>query len=469
MALKPYGRHSGHIRCGKTPLQRQISFPPPRPGNAAPPLSDKCCKNANFKSKLQHNVFKQEKQTNFLCLPIPVRAFPVSGGQKFVFSGGNIYSFKQGIAENVGGKCKAKRLGKPGLLKFLNQKRNTAMKKSLIALTLAALPVAATADVTLYGAIKAGVQTYRSVGHREGKVVGVETGSEISDFGSKIGFKGQEDLGNGLKAVWQLEQGASVAGTNTGWGNKQSFIGLKGGFGTIRVGSLNSPLKNTGANVNAWESGKYTGEFLEISKMAGREHRYLSARYDSPEFAGFSGSVQYAPKDNSGSNGESYHVGLNYRNGGFFAQYAGLFQRYGEGTRYAYYNIPSLFVEKLQVHRLVGGYDNNALYASVAAQQQDAKLYGTWRANSHNSQTEVAATAAYRFGNLTPRVSYAHGFKGSVHSADYDNTYDQVVVGAEYDFSKRTSALVSAGWLQEGKGADKVVSTASAVVLRHKF
>ncbi|EMS3013059.1 porin, partial [Neisseria gonorrhoeae] len=179
------------------------------------------------------------------------------------------------------------------------------MKKSLIALTLAALPVAATADVTLYGAIKAGVQTYRSVEHREGKVVGVGTGSEISDFGSKIGFKGQEDLGNGLKAIWQLEQGASVAGTNSGWGNKQSFIGLKGGFGTIRAGSLNSPLKNTGSKVNAWESGKYTGELLEISKMAEREHRYLSARYDSPEFAGFSGSVQYAPKDNSGSNGES--------------------------------------------------------------------------------------------------------------------------------------------------------------------
>ncbi|HFA6480251.1 TPA: porin [Neisseria gonorrhoeae] len=345
------------------------------------------------------------------------------------------------------------------------------MKKSLIALTLAALPVAATADVTLYGAIKAGVQTYRSVEHQEGKVVGVGTGSEISDFGSKIGFKGQEDLGNGLKAIWQLEQGASVAGTNSGWGNKQSFIGLKGGFGTIRAGSLNSPLKNTKNNVNAWESGKFTGNVLEISGMAQREHRYLSVRYDSPEFAGFSGSVQYAPKDNSGSNGESYHVGLNYRNNGFFAQYAGLFQRYGEGTkmeRYTY-NILGLFVEKLQVHRLVGGYDNNALYASVAAQQQDAKLYGAMSGNSHNSQTEVAATVAYRFGNVTPRVSYAHGFKGTVDDANHDNTYDQVVVGAEYDFSKRTSALVSAGWLQEGKGADKIVSTASAVVLRHKF
>lgn len=331
------------------------------------------------------------------------------------------------------------------------------MKKSLIALTLAALPVAAMADVTLYGAIKAGVQTYRSVEHTNGKVSKVETGSEIADFGSKIGFKGQEDLGNGLKAVWQLEQGASVAGTNTGWGNKQSFVGLKGGFGTIRAGSLNSPLKNTGANVNAWESGKFTGNVLEISGMAKQEHRYLSVRYDSPEFAGFSGSVQYVPNDNSSKNhSESYHAGFNYKNSGFFVQYAGSYKRHSYTT------------EKHQVHRLVGGYDHDALYASVAVQQQDAKL--AWPDdNSHNSQTEVAATAAYRFGNLTPRVSYAHGFKGSVHSADYDNTYDQVVVGAEYDFSKRTSALVSAGWLQEGKGADKIVSTASAVVLRHKF
>lgn len=327
------------------------------------------------------------------------------------------------------------------------------MKKSLIALTLAALPVAATADVTLYGAIKAGVQTYRSVEHREGKVIGVGTGSEISDFGSKIGFKGQEDLGNGLKAIWQLEQGASVAGTNSGWGNKQSFIGLKGGFGKVRVGRLNSVLKDTNG-FNPWEGKSY---YLGLSNIAQPEERHVSVRYDSPEFAGFSGSVQYVPNDNSGKNhSESYHAGFNYKNSGFFVQYAGFYKRHNYTT------------EKHQVHRLVGGYDHDALYASVAVQQQDAKL--TWRNdNSHNSQTEVATTVAYRFGNVTPRVSYAHGFKGSVYDADNDNTYDQVVVGAEYDFSKRTSALVSAGWLQRGKGTEKFVATVGGVGLRHKF
>ncbi|EMT2538910.1 trimeric porin PorB [Neisseria gonorrhoeae] len=326
------------------------------------------------------------------------------------------------------------------------------MKKSLIALTLAALPVAATADVTLYGAIKVGVETSRSVDHT-GRANRVKTATEIADLGSKIGFKGQEDLGNGLKAIWQLEQKAYVSGTNEGWGNRQSFIGLKGGFGKVRVGRLNSVLKDTGG-FNPWE-GK--SDYLSLSNIAEPEARHISVRYDSPEFAGFSGSVQYELNDNSNKyNSESYHAGFNYKNSGFFVQYAGAYKRHHYAT------------EKHQVHRLVGGYDHDALYASVAVQQQDAKL-ALINDNSHNSQTEVAATVAYRFGNVTPRVSYAHGFKGLVYHADLSNDYDQVVVGAEYDFSKRTSALVSAGWLQEGKGAEKFVSTAGVVGLRHKF
>lgn len=272
------------------------------------------------------------------------------------------------------------------------------MKKSLIALTLAALPVAAMADVTLYGTIKAGVETSRSVAHNGAQAASVETGTGIVDLGSKIGFKGQEDLGNGLKAIWQVEQKASIAGTDSGWGNRQSFIGLKGGFGKLRVGRLNSVLKDTG-DINPWDS---KSDYLGVNKIAEPEARLISVRYDSPEFAGLSGSVQYALNDNAGRhNSESYHAGFNYKNGGFFVQYGGAYKRHQD--------VDNVKIEKYQIHRLVSGYDNDALYASVAVQQQDAKLVED---NSHNSQTEVAATLAYRFGNVTPRVSYAHGFKG---------------------------------------------------------
>ena len=358
------------------------------------------------------------------------------------------------------------------------------MKKSLIALTLAALPVAAMADVTLYGTIKAGVEVSRTK-TTEGNVSTKDrTATEIADFGSKIGFKGHEHLGNNLNAIWQVEQNASVAGTDKGWGTRESFIGLEGSFGKIRAGKLNTALKDSGDNVNAWESSDANADVLQVSKIGRVESREISVRYDSPVFAGFSGSVQYVPRDNANTKDkhthavksrESYHAGLNYENAGFFGQYAGSFAKYADlnddAERVAVGTANSNPVKDYQVHRVVAGYDANNLYVSVAGQYEAAKNNdGSANNGKKHEQTQVAATAAYRLGNVTPRVSYAHGFKAKVNDVKQEGSqYDQVIVGADYDFSKRTSALVSAGWLREGKGVNKTEKTASMVGLRHKF
>ena len=358
------------------------------------------------------------------------------------------------------------------------------MKKSLIALTLAALPVAAMADVTLYGTVKAGVEVSRTK-TTEGNVSTKDrTATEIADFGSKIGFRGHEHLGNNLNAIWQVEQSASIDGTKAGWGTRESFIGLEGGFGKIRAGKLNTALKDSGDNVNAWESGSANEDVLQVSKIGRVESREISVRYDSPVFAGFSGSVQYVPRDNANTKDkhthavksrESYHAGLNYENAGFFGQYAGSFAKYADlnddAERVAVGTANSNPVKDYQVHRVVAGYDANNLYVSVAGQYEAAKNNdGSANNGKKHEQTQVAATAAYRLGNVTPRVSYAHGFKAKVNDVKQEGSqYDQVIVGADYDFSKRTSALVSAGWLKEGKGVNKTEKTASMVGLRHKF
>ena len=83
-------------------------------------------------------------------------------------------------------------------------------------------------------------------------------------------------------------------------------------------------------------------------------------------------------------------------------------------------------------------------------------------------------TGAYKFGNVTPKVSYAHGFKakgkGLTDVERRQAQYDQVIVGADYDFSKRTTAFAQAGWLKSGhKEAYRVETTAGLVGLRHKF
>ena len=383
------------------------------------------------------------------------------------------------------------------------------MKKSLIALTLAALPVAAMADVTLYGQIKAGVEVSKvKLGEQTAKGLKTtrnsKTATEIADFGSRIGFKGHEHLGNNLNAIWQVEQKTSIAGSDSGFANRESFIGLEGGFGKVRAGNLDSTVKNTSDNVDQWESSNGALN-LSVFTRVDDSKRAVSVRYDSPVFAGFSASVQYTPRDNANPadkydhnkpSRDTYYAGLNYENSGFFGQYAGGFRKNSVGTKDG------------NVQRLVAGYDANNLFVSVAGQyaknwetlgdyakaqsngvvdaahmaytsvtpagatKQLNTVFGTDAdLNDKGVETvEVAATAAYRAGNVTPRVSYAHGFKAKVNDVKQEGSqYDQVIVGADYDFSKRTSALVSAGWLKEGKGDNKYEKTAGTVGLRHKF
>ena len=382
------------------------------------------------------------------------------------------------------------------------------MKKSLIALTLAALPVAAMADVTLYGQVKAGVEVSKvKLGEKTATALGKEksskTATEIADFGSRIGFKGHEHLGSNLNAIWQVEQNTSIAGGDKEWASRESFIGLEGGFGKIRAGKLNSTVKDSSDNVDQWESSNGA---LNMSVFTRVDKRAVSVRYDSPVFSGFSASVQYTPRDNANPSDkythkvpsrDTYYAGLNYENSGFFGQYAGGFRKNAVSEKDGH------------VHRLVGGYDANNLFVSVAGQyaknwetlgdyakaqsngvvdaahmaytsvtpagatKQLNTVFGTDAdLNDKGVETvEVAATAAYRAGNVTPRVSYAHGFKAKVDGKKLKGTqYDHVIVGADYDFSKRTTALVSAGWLRGAESGPHKVETISGLVgLRHKF
>ena len=357
------------------------------------------------------------------------------------------------------------------------------MKKSLIALTLAALPVAAMADVTLYGQIKAGVEVSRTKEKVAGETTKSKTATEIADYGSRIGFKGHEHLGSNLNAIWQVEQNTSIAGGDSGFANRESFIGLEGGFGKVRAGNLDTSLKNTSDSFDPWESSDGNADTLQLGKIKRVDSRKVSVRYDTPVFGGFSASVQYQPRDNANPSDkythnvksrESYDLGLNYENSGFFGRYAGSYAKRAELTDdyldefNSSTTLGAGIYKDHQAHRLTAGYDANNLMVAVVGQYEGFKA--DVAGAKKNERTEVGATAAYRFGNVTPRVSYAHGFKVKEEGVKQENsTYNQVIVGADYDFSKRTTALLSAGWLKEGKGDNKYEKAAGTVGLRHKF
>lgn len=389
------------------------------------------------------------------------------------------------------------------------------MRKKLTALVLSALPLAAVADVSLYGEIKAGVEgrNYQLQLTEKPSSTNAKTGNKvevtkaksrirtrISDFGSFIGFKGSEDLGDGLKAVWQLEQDVSVAGGGaTQWGNRESFIGLAGEFGTLRAGRVANQFDDASQAIDPWDSNNDVASQLGIFKR--HDDMPVSVRYDSPEFSGFSGSVQFVPIQNSKSaytpayytntnnnltlvpavvgkpGSDVYYAGLNYKNGGFAGNYAFKYARHANVGRNAF----ELFLigsgsdqakgtdplKNHQVHRLTGGYEEGGLNLALAA-QLDLSENGD---KTKNSTTEIAATASYRFGNAVPRISYAHGFDFIERGKKGENTsYDQIIAGVDYDFSKRTSAIVSGAWLKRNTGIGNYTQiNAASVGLRHKF
>ncbi|WP_050891808.1 porin [Neisseria meningitidis] len=387
------------------------------------------------------------------------------------------------------------------------------MRKKLTALVLSALPLAAVADVSLYGEIKAGVEgrnyqlqlteAQAANGGASGQVKVTKAKSrirtKISDFGSFIGFKGSEDLGEGLKAVWQLEQDVSVAGGGaTQWGNRESFIGFSGEFGTLRAGRVANQFDDASQAIDPWDSNNDVASQLGIFKR--HDDMPVSVRYDSPDFSGFSGSVQFVPAQNSKSaykpayvdekkmvhaavvgkpGSDVYYAGLNYKNGGFAGSYAFKYARHANVGRDAF----ELFLlgstsdeakgtdplKNHQVHRLTGGYEEGGLNLALAA-QLDLSENGD-KAKTKNSTTEIAATASYRFGNAVPRISYAHGFDLIERGKKGENTsYDQIIAGVDYDFSKRTSAIVSGAWLKRNTGIGNYTQiNAASVGLRHKF
>lgn len=419
------------------------------------------------------------------------------GSEKWFFAGGG------SIIEDISGVC-------PMFL--ANLQKEADMRKKLTALVLSALPLAAVADVSLYGEIKAGVEGRNiqlqlteppSQGQTGNKVTKAKSRirTKVSDFGSFIGFKGSEDLGDGLKAVWQLEQDVSVAGGGaTRWGNRESFIGLAGEFGTARAGRVANPFDDASKAIDPWDSNNNVASQLGIFKR--HDGMPVSVRYDSPEFSGFSGSVQFVPAQNSksaytpahlvsdgqgnitqvpavaGKSGSDvYYAGLNYKNGGFFGNYALKYARHANEGRDAFF----LFLlgsasdeakgtdplKNHQVHRLTGGYEEGGLNLALAAQLDLSKNAD----KTKNSTTEIAATASYRFGNAVPRISYAHGFDFIERGKKGEHTsYDQIIAGVDYDFSKRTSAIVSGAWLKRNTGIGNYTQiNAASVGLRHKF
>ena len=193
------------------------------------------------------------------------------------------------------------------------------MKKSLIALAVLAASGAAMAQssVTLYGVVDTGL-TYSK---GEESVYGMtHVGGNVN---SRLGFRGVEDLGNGLKATFNLESGFSADDGTNYMGQdglaftRTSTVGLAGNFGEVRLGRM---LTSSYLAVSRYDAFGDTGIGASLAwniPQTGYAPRTENAiSYTSPNFSGFKIGAEYGFGEQVKARDSRYFgMGATYDNG----------------------------------------------------------------------------------------------------------------------------------------------------------
>ena len=84
-----------------------------------------------------------------------------------------------------------------------------------------------------------------------GAPAGVEilSHNEVQASNSRLGFRGKEKLGGGLEAFFQIESTIPVDAGGGTFATRDSFVGLSGGFGSVKLGNMDTVYKNYGDTI----------------------------------------------------------------------------------------------------------------------------------------------------------------------------------------------------------------------------
>jgi len=203
------------------------------------------------------------------------------------------------------------------------------MKKSLLALAvIGAFAGAASAqtNVTLYGIADVGIGMADTDQAGSDSVVNVFSGVQSS---SRLGVRGSEDLGGGLKATFNIETGVNwdtgAASSNSQFWGRRAVVGLAGGFGEVRLGRDYTPGYSAIGNTDVMGLGLF-GNWLDFGSNGGITSRASNGlHYTSPNLGGFTLRAMYATGEANGvaaPKGDGDMVGLSgvYASGPLTAQ-----------------------------------------------------------------------------------------------------------------------------------------------------
>lgn len=331
------------------------------------------------------------------------------------------------------------------------------MQKRLIATVIAAAlstpAFADNANVNVYG--KAFL-TFDQVNAG----AGATSVNRVNTNASRFGVKGDEDLGGGLKAVYQFEVQVDAdgnAGNGLGNGSRNSFVGLQGGFGKVVLGVNDTPFKVSHNKIELFDNTTNWSATNVIGRSEGKNFNSRQknmVQYWSPKMGGASLAFMYSPDESQ------------------------------TGTKNA------------AIYSLSGTLEMDALYAALAYESRKDVTPGTtdsatrlvakydfggaWiGAMAENIKTNTSTTTSVTGNNyeISGNVGLGGGSSlgltytkaGSTAAAGTAaNDVSQVAVKYAYKFSKRTE-LFAAYASKKTNGAASVTATALGFGMMHSF
>jgi len=381
------------------------------------------------------------------------------------------------------------------------------MQKKLIALALAsafAAPAfAATSNVDVYGQINMSVESVNDGDDRWTRMV--------SNNNSFFGFKGSEDLGGGLSAVWQVEMNLNTDGnasegkdsdgetyvsqSNAINGTRNTFVGLSSkSFGTVLAGVHDTPYKMATGPLDL-----FVGTLGDYNAIMGNAAFYLpsgpvnnpSAVFDlrtgntiayvSPDFNGFNVKAAYVMgyegNDSGVDTANAYSLSATYANGPLFVTAA--YEKHNDlGTVSCNTGAVCLGKDSL------GGYERDAWKIGASYKFGDLKVGAMYENMDDNGDASGhyswMLNAAYTMGAMTFKGQYINASEVDQYN---DSGASMWAVGMDYAMSKRTTIQLTYARLDNdnygiwtlGQGPQVTMNTSGETVsgfsvgVRHSF
>ncbi|MCP3720979.1 porin [Paraburkholderia sp. CNPSo 3281] len=376
--------------------------------------------------------------------------------------------------------------------------KKIALQSSALCIVAISTAAHAQSSVTLYGIIDTGLAYVHNSGGHSTQI----TTMSGSLAGSRWGLKGSEDLGGGLKTVFQLENGFDptngTLGQNSRLFGRQAFVGISSDkFGTVTLGRQYDPIVD---QVQPLTGDNYFGAIFappgDFDNYDNSIRINNAVKWASPSWGGVTLEALYAFGGLAGSvgSGQTYSASAGYSSGSFSAAAGYMHIDYGNarlttrpsGSADSLYNsaVNSAYSSARSVNsaRVAGQYVISSVTFGAA---YSFTQYNPDAMSSFSTSQKFQNASVFGIWQVLPTFSLGAGYNYTKTSGDSSAKYNMFSLGADYNLSKRTDVYAIAGYThasgENGSGpAEAVVgsfdinsgssSQAIAVVgLRHTF